>query len=70
MHNTTVAQLAEGLRKGEYSSVEITRAFLARIAAEDDRYNSFITVDEAAAIAQRVLGVSAAAGPALLTTRV
>lgn len=51
MHNLTVAELAKGLREGRFSSVEVTRAFLDRIAALDDIYNSFITVDEARAIA-------------------
>ena len=51
MHDTTVARLAQGLREGEYSSVEITQRFLERIAAEDKQFNSFISVDEAAALA-------------------
>ena len=52
MHDNSVAQLAAGLREGHYSSVEVTRAFLQRIAELDGRYNSFITVDEAAALSQ------------------
>jgi len=51
MHNMTVAELAQGLREGRFSSVEVARAFLARIAALDERYNSFITVDEEHALA-------------------
>lgn len=52
MHDNSVAQLAAGLREGHYSSVEVTRAFLQRIADLDSRYNSFITVDESAALSQ------------------
>ncbi len=51
MHDKSVAQLAKGLREREFSSVEVTRAFLERIAALDGGYNSFISVDEAAALA-------------------
>ena len=44
LHTRTVAQLAAGLQKGEFSSVELTRAFLKRIEALDPKLNSFITV--------------------------
>jgi aspartyl-tRNA(Asn)/glutamyl-tRNA(Gln) amidotransferase subunit A len=50
MHNKSVAQLAEGLHERQFSSVEVTQCYLDRIAALDDQYNSFITVDEAAAL--------------------
>jgi aspartyl-tRNA(Asn)/glutamyl-tRNA(Gln) amidotransferase subunit A len=49
MHDKTVTQLAEGLRDGHFSSVEITRAFLDRIQGMDS-YNSFISVDESGAL--------------------
>ncbi|MBV1787315.1 Asp-tRNA(Asn)/Glu-tRNA(Gln) amidotransferase subunit GatA [Marinobacterium sp. D7] len=52
MFDKTLAELAEGLRKGDFSSVELTSAYLARIKAEDGRFNSFITVTEAQALAQ------------------
>ncbi|MFT4518950.1 MAG: aspartyl-tRNA(Asn)/glutamyl-tRNA(Gln) amidotransferase subunit A [Halioglobus sp.] len=51
MHTKTVAQLVEGLRERQFSSVELTRAYLERIATLDPTYNSFISVDEAAALA-------------------
>jgi aspartyl-tRNA(Asn)/glutamyl-tRNA(Gln) amidotransferase subunit A len=51
MHKKSVAQLIDGLRERQFSSVEVTRAYLDRIAALDSRYNSFISVDEAAALA-------------------
>jgi aspartyl-tRNA(Asn)/glutamyl-tRNA(Gln) amidotransferase subunit A len=47
----TVAQLAVGLRKREYSSVELTRGLLAKISAAQSALNAFITVDEAGALA-------------------
>ena len=40
----TVAGLARGLAQGEYSSVELTRACLARIAAGQPALNAFVTV--------------------------
>jgi len=52
MHEHGVARLARGLQEGEYSSEEITRCFLRRIAALDGSYNAFITVDEETALAQ------------------
>lgn len=52
MHNKTLAQLATGLQAGEYSSVELTRHFLARIQQHNPQLNSFITVTESEALAQ------------------
>ena len=51
MNNESVAQLVKGLRERQYSSVEVTRSYLTRIATHDTRYNSFISVDEATALA-------------------
>lgn len=51
MHTKSVAQLIEGLRERQFSSVEVTRSYLDRIAALDTQYNSFISVDETAALA-------------------
>ena len=51
MHNQTIAELAKGLRAGEFSSVELTQAFLNRI----DQYqalNCYITVTAEGALAQ------------------
>ncbi len=49
MHNKTVSQLANGLRAGEYSSVELTQHYLDRIGSLDGKLNSLITLckDEA-----------------------
>lgn len=51
MHTKSVAQLIEGLRERQFSSVEVTRAYLDRIAALDTQYNSFISVDETMTLA-------------------
>jgi aspartyl-tRNA(Asn)/glutamyl-tRNA(Gln) amidotransferase subunit A len=51
MHNKSVAQLIKGLQQKQFSSVELTRCFLDRIAALDSQFNSYITVDEASALA-------------------
>jgi aspartyl-tRNA(Asn)/glutamyl-tRNA(Gln) amidotransferase subunit A len=49
MHTQTLAELAAALEAGEFSSEELTRYFLDRIAAHDETLNAFITVtaDEA-----------------------
>ncbi|MBU2885428.1 Asp-tRNA(Asn)/Glu-tRNA(Gln) amidotransferase subunit GatA [Gilvimarinus agarilyticus] len=52
MHSKTIAQLISGLRNKEFSSVELTQHFLDRIAAHDDRYNSFITLTGDIALTQ------------------
>ncbi|MBA1444680.1 MAG: Asp-tRNA(Asn)/Glu-tRNA(Gln) amidotransferase subunit GatA [Chromatiales bacterium] len=44
MHNQTIAELGAGLRAGEFSSVELTRHFLARIDSLDEGLNCYITV--------------------------
>ena len=51
MHTLAVSALAEGLRRREFSSVELTRHFLDRIAAYDTDLNAFITVTGEAALA-------------------
>ena len=48
----SLAELARGLREKAYSSVELTRWYLDRIAAHDGALNSFITVAEERALAQ------------------
>jgi aspartyl-tRNA(Asn)/glutamyl-tRNA(Gln) amidotransferase subunit A len=52
MFDKTLAELAGGLATGEFSSVELTEAYLARIKAADSAYNSFITVTEDQALSQ------------------
>lgn len=55
MHAQTLTELAAGLEKGDFTSVELTQALLDRIAAHNDKLNAFITVtaDEALAAATR-----------------
>ncbi len=50
MHNKTIAELAAGLRAGEFSSEELTQAYLDRIERLDASLNSFITVTADAAL--------------------
>jgi aspartyl-tRNA(Asn)/glutamyl-tRNA(Gln) amidotransferase subunit A len=52
MHDKTIARLAAGLRAREYSSEELTRACLERIARLDPQLNSFITVTPELALEQ------------------
>jgi aspartyl-tRNA(Asn)/glutamyl-tRNA(Gln) amidotransferase subunit A len=47
----SIAELNQGLRDKAFSSTELTRAYLNRIAALDARYNCYITVDTEAAMA-------------------
>jgi aspartyl-tRNA(Asn)/glutamyl-tRNA(Gln) amidotransferase subunit A len=61
LHRRTLTELAAGLRKRAYSSVELTQALLARIEASQAALNAFITVTreaalEAARAADRALG--------------
>jgi aspartyl-tRNA(Asn)/glutamyl-tRNA(Gln) amidotransferase subunit A len=51
MHDKTIAELAQGLKNKEFSSVELTQAFLARIRQHDPRLNCFVTVTEDLALA-------------------
>ncbi|MBS0290593.1 MAG: Asp-tRNA(Asn)/Glu-tRNA(Gln) amidotransferase subunit GatA [Proteobacteria bacterium] len=52
MHTMTLAELAQGLNKKTFSSVELTNHFLDRIRRFDKIYNSFITVTEDTALAK------------------
>lgn len=52
MHNLTIAELIQGLRNKDFTSVELTRHYLDRIARLDSNYNSFVTVTEDIAMAQ------------------
>jgi aspartyl-tRNA(Asn)/glutamyl-tRNA(Gln) amidotransferase subunit A len=52
LHKKTIAEIIGGLRAGDFTSVEITQHYLKRIQALDSTYNSYITVNEASALAQ------------------
>jgi aspartyl-tRNA(Asn)/glutamyl-tRNA(Gln) amidotransferase subunit A len=49
VHNKSIKELAEGLRSGEFSSVELTQLFLARIK-QHQSLNCFISVTEELAL--------------------
>ncbi len=55
LHAKTLTELAAGLDNGDYSSVELTQALLERIAAHDEKLNTFVTVtaDNALASAEQ-----------------
>lgn len=52
LHTKTLKALSDGLKKREFSSVEVTQAFLDRIQTHDQQLNSFITVTKELAVAQ------------------
>jgi len=52
LHRRSLAQLAAGLRKKEFSSVELTRALIDRIEQAQPGLNAFITVTGVSALAE------------------
>ena len=52
MHEKTIAQLSAGLAAGEFSSEELTGAFLERVKRFNPSLNAFITVTAESALAQ------------------
>ena len=65
LHHSTLTQLAAGLRQRKFSSIELTRAYLARIEAHQGTLNAFISVTreqalEDAAGADRALAAGTA----------
>ncbi|MGZ8226795.1 MAG: Asp-tRNA(Asn)/Glu-tRNA(Gln) amidotransferase subunit GatA [Methylococcaceae bacterium] len=68
MHHKTITELARGLRAGEFSSVELTQAFLSRIK-QHQALNAYITVTEEQALqAAKVADARLVAGNAELLT--
>ncbi|MCP5360495.1 MAG: Asp-tRNA(Asn)/Glu-tRNA(Gln) amidotransferase subunit GatA [Sinobacteraceae bacterium] len=67
MHRRTLTGLAKGLKRREFSSVEVTRSYLGRIAASQPDLNAFITVTGEAALAAAAVAdarlASGQAGP-------
>jgi aspartyl-tRNA(Asn)/glutamyl-tRNA(Gln) amidotransferase subunit A len=51
LHTMTMAELTAGLENGDFTSVDITRSLLDRIAAHDAKLNALITVTGDAALA-------------------
>ena len=69
MLNATLKELAAGLARKQFSSVELTRACLARIEALNRGLNAFITVDAEKSLAQaRAADERSAKGRAQPTT--
>src|SRR5688572_11934732 len=52
MHDLTLKALSEALAARKVSSVEVTRAFLERIRAQNPKLNCFISLDEELTLAQ------------------
>ncbi len=52
MHNKSISELAAGLRAGEFSCVELTQHYIARIGALDERLNCLITKCEEDALSR------------------
>ena len=51
IHRRTLADLAKGLKQREFSSVEVARGFLDRVASSQAELNAFVTVTREAALA-------------------
>ena len=50
MHNKTLAEISAGLQQREFSSQELTQAFLSRINMHNDALNCYISITEERAI--------------------
>ncbi len=50
LHQLTLSEIAAGLERGDYSSVEVVKAHLDRIESLDDSLNAFITVTSDSAL--------------------
>jgi aspartyl-tRNA(Asn)/glutamyl-tRNA(Gln) amidotransferase subunit A len=68
-HNSTLTELAAGLRARKFSSVEVTRALLERVTRHQSALNAFISVtaDQALAAAHAADQALAAGGGGALT---
>ncbi len=69
LHELTIVDAAEGLRKKHFSSVELTKACLLRIHERNATINAFITVCDESALeeAQRADAMIARGGATMLT---
>ena len=52
LHKLSLNQQLEGLKKGEFTSTELTSHYISRITEFDEQINSFITVTEDQALSQ------------------
>ncbi len=64
LHTCTVAELGQGLRRREYSAVELARLFLARLEAAQGELNAMITITAAQALAAAAADTAIGAGEA------
>ncbi len=55
MHSKTLVELANSLKKKEFSSVELTQYFLDRIEKLNPKYNAYITITAAQALEHAAL---------------
>ncbi|MFA5983958.1 MAG: Asp-tRNA(Asn)/Glu-tRNA(Gln) amidotransferase subunit GatA [Methylococcaceae bacterium] len=68
MHKLSISELAQGLRSKQFSSVELTQSFLARIS-QHQALNCFVTVTEGQALQQaKAADLRLASGQATLLT--
>ncbi len=71
MHTLSLAALSAGLKAKKFSSVELTRAYLQRIATHGQRLNAFVTVADELALKQaQAADARIATGQAALLTGV
>ncbi|MES9881727.1 MAG: Asp-tRNA(Asn)/Glu-tRNA(Gln) amidotransferase subunit GatA [Sedimenticola sp.] len=69
MHSKSIVELAAGLRAGDFSSVELTQAYLNRIAQQSERLNCLITSSAESALKEAaVADAQISAGAASLLT--
>ena len=68
LHQQTLTELAAGLEKGDFSSLELTEALLGRVDEHDKALNAFVTVtaEQALAAAQRADEARAAGNAGVL----
>ena len=52
LHKLTLTKQLDGLKKGDFTSTELTSHYLNRISQLDGQFNSFITVTEDQALSQ------------------
>ena len=54
LHELTIHEAPAGMRRGDFSAVELTKALLGRIAAGDGRVQAYLTVTGVRAVVQAV----------------
>jgi aspartyl-tRNA(Asn)/glutamyl-tRNA(Gln) amidotransferase subunit A len=69
LHTLTLTELAAGLERGDFSSVELTEALLGRIESHNPTLNAFVTVtgEQALAVAKKADAARAAGDASTLS---